>query len=171
MVFLISCCSKSTTEKEIDYFINEDFKNIVDRIIEIDDLSNSLIITKEEENSFFKINIFAFDYLENCEDVVSIFEYRQKIIILINYSKGLNFNKLIDLDKVKNLTPCKEYIKPFKDDDYTDYKAFSFHYDKENILYLDNTPIKYENHTVILEKFNHWGNVPKLVMEWFGNYR
>lgn len=154
VVFLISCCSKSTTEKEIDYFINEDFKNIVDKIIEIDDLSNSLIIKIEEEESFCEINLFAFDYLESCENVTAIFEYKKRIIILVDNSKKNQFDYLVDLDKIKNDTPCKEYIKHFKDDDYTDYKAFSFYYNKKDILYLDNTAIKYENNEVILEKFN-----------------
>lgn len=151
MVFLINGCTKNIG-KEDGYFVNSDFKNIVDRIIYLDTLSNRLIINLDKEGSSIKLDVFAFDYLEDCNNVVAIFEYKQKIIIMVNNS-DYDINNLINSEKIKLLNHCEEYIKKFIDDDYTEYKAFSFYIRSKSFLYLDNSAIEYKNDTIVLEKY------------------
>ncbi len=93
--------------------------------------------------------VFLFDYLENCEIVKGIYNYRNVNLIFTDVSNLENFDSLIHFFKSINLKKCKDYIN-IPGPDRIDYNAYYYLYDKEDIKYTNEKKLIYKDGSVVL---------------------
>ncbi len=154
VIFHISCNGKKV-DNNTNYFINKDFKNIVDEIIIRNSLSNNITISLEDNktDTETEIWIFGFGFFDDCKNVKKIFQYNNKVITLIDNSEKSSFDALIDLSKINTYKECEIFIKELENIRTKDYISFSYIYRDTELYYLNNHPIEYKNDKILLEKF------------------
>lgn len=151
MVVLFSC--NKQTDKQDDIFINDDFKNIIEKIIANDDMSQNLTIYLEDGKINTEIWIFGFGLFEDCTNVKGVFEYQNRTLIFIDNSNRTSFDDLISFSKISTKLDCELFVKSLDESRRKDYKSFSYLYKQNKLYYLNNSPVEYKNDTVVLDKF------------------
>lgn len=151
-IISLFCCSKNT-DKRNNLFLNVDFKNIIDEIIRTDSTSKSLTIFLTDDDSDYSLmTIYCLDYVEDCGDVKSIFNYNNKVIALVDYSDKYTFDSLVNFSKIIENIDCLNYFSTINEYIYRDYNSYSYIFKNNKFFYLNNIPIEYRNDKVILDK-------------------
>ncbi|GEM_PF-1930727 len=147
MVLGFSC---SDTNKEDNLFLNSDLKNIIDKIIYENKAHKTLVVELFDEENNTLVAIFLYDYLENCNEVKGIYQYRNVNLIFIDSSKVKDFDSLIDFKKSIDLDQCVNYINLPNPEDRIDYSAYPYLLEKDGIKYTNKKDLIYKNGSVVL---------------------
>lgn len=153
IVVSVISCNKEKTNIEDGYFINDDLKNIVNKVILTDNKSDKISIVLSDKDSIGQITFFGDGFIENCDYVKSIFVYQNKIIALVDYSNTSSFDSLVNISKIKTYSDCNSYIKLLDNNVFKDYLSVSYLYKDKQLFYLNGYPIEYKNDTIVLNKF------------------
>lgn len=150
-VSIFSSCNNKVDQQQ-NYFLNKDFKNLVDEIVRIDSTSDNISILLTDDKPESLLTIYSLGHIEDCEDVKTIFKYKNKIISLVDYSDKYSFDLLVNLSKIEEYSDCASYIKTLDDNVFRDYKSYPYIYKNNKLFYLNNLPIEYNNEKVELNK-------------------
>ncbi|MBA5792379.1 MULTISPECIES: hypothetical protein [unclassified Flavobacterium] len=162
MVLSISGCTNLNTKKDNvseDFIMNEDLDNIINEIIKINrDLKSLKIEIFDEEEIESNPTILAFfldSYIEKCDSVKGIYNYKGIEIILNDLSYKRDFDKLITLTKKSfDKVECDSLLEKNKIYFGRDYISYPYRFsDDNNIEYVNGSSLNYKDRNIELTNY------------------